>query len=1085
MIKNLLLTLSFASMSLSAVAADVTPVWLNPEVNQVNREARRADFFAFENADLAKAGDKTKSSRYLSMEGKWRFNFVKDHNLAPKDFFSLNFDDSQWVDFPVPGLFEMEGYGDKTYKNAGYAWCTTFDNNPPIVGETNNYTGSYRRTFELPDNWNGQEVYFHVGSATSNLSVWVNGKYVGYSEDAKVAAEFNITKYLKKGQNLIAMQVMRWCDGSYLEDQDFWRFTGIAREVYLYARPKQHVKDIIITAGLDDNYKEGILEATATATVDGSVFYELVDDKGNTVFSIPSGCGSVIGRGLSVKPWSAEVPNLYSLVISFYSEKIKVDKSMKDLLSSGNDKAVIEQYKKQLASFEPKEVIVQRVGFRNIEIKGGQLLVNGQPILIKGADRHELDPDGGYIVSMERMIQDIKIMKQLNINAVRTCHYPDDPRWYDLCDEYGIYLTAESNLESHGMGYGEGTLAKRDDFAKAHIERQEGNVLSFRNHPSIIVWSLGNEAGYGPNFEKAYDWVKATDKTRPCQFEQARENGKTDIFCPMYADYNHCERYSKGDNPRPLIQCEYAHAMGNSMGGFKEYWELIRKYPKYQGGYIWDFVDQGLRDRSPITGREIFTYGGDYGKYPASDYNFNCNGIIAPDRRLNPHAYEVQYYYQNAWITDKGLKDGKLEVYNENFFKSLDDLELVWFLGGAGNNGHHRDGVPAGLTYGHGGTIDISGIAPQQRKVITDEKLKQIIEKMSGHHGDQELLLNFYFKSKEGAPLIDKGQVLAKQQFVINPYQFPELNTEGIESNLKSQTSNLKSQIQKEETNSYVKFSAAGTDLYVGKWTGWIDYITVDGRDMLQNRESIVPEFWRAPTDNDYGAGLQRRFGTWRNPQMKLKSVTTADDGSPVITATFDLPDQKAQLTMTYTLTPDGVVIVREQLTTDKEAKVSDLFRYGMTLQMPGLYNKVRYYGRGPIENYIDRHDSEFIGMYESTTSHEYYDYVRPQESGNHTDVRWFEVLNSDGLGLRFYGDAPMEASALPFLTSQLDDGPHKDKAWGHHSGDLIAPGITQVHITQRQFGLGCVNSWGAWPREEYRLPYKDYDFTFAIKPIK
>ena len=1050
MLRTFLLSLTISALSLPVLAADVKPVWLNPEVNQVNREARRADFFAFEDADKAKAGDKTKSARYLSMEGKWRFNFVKDHNLAPKDFFSLKFDDSQWVDFPVPGLFEIEGYGDKTYKNAGYAWCTTFDNNPPIVGETNNYTGSYRRTFELPADWNGQEVYFHVGSATSNLFVWVNGKYVGYSEDAKVAAEFNITKYLKKGQNLIAMQVMRWCDGSYLEDQDFWRFTGIAREVYLYARPKVHVEDLTITQDFIDG--KGVLNYHLKSKGNPRICAELYDAEGNR---IGEGCMimDVSYDDLNVKPWSAETPNLYTLYIT---------------ISKGD---------------EVLEVIKQRVGFRHIEIKGGQLLVNGQPILIKGADRHELDPDGGYIVSMERMIQDIKIMKQLNINAVRTCHYPDDPRWYDLCDEYGIYLTAESNLESHGMGYGEGTLAKRQDFEKAHIERQEGNVLSFRNHPSIIVWSLGNEAGYGPNFEKAYDWVKATDKTRPCQFEQARENGKTDIFCPMYADYNHCERYSKGDNPRPLIQCEYAHAMGNSMGGFKEYWELIRKYPKYQGGYIWDFVDQGLRDKSPITGREIFTYGGDYGKYPASDYNFNCNGIIAPDRRLNPHAYEVQYYYQNAWISDKGLKEGKLEVYNENFFKTLDDLELVWFLGGAGNNGHHRDGVPAGLTYGHGGTIDISGIQPQQRKLITDETLKQIVTKMSGHHGDQELLLNFYFKSKEGAPLIDKGQVLAKQQFVINPYQFPSF-PEAQKSPEVAVAPVVSVAPEKEETNSYVKFSAAGTELYIGKWTGWIDYITVDGKEMLHTRESIVPEFWRAPTDNDYGAGLQRRFATWRSPQMKLKSVTV-DDGPAVATATFDLPDQKAQLTMTYTLTADGEVIVREQLTTDKEAKVSDLFRYGMTLQMPKAYNRIRYYGRGPVENYIDRHDSEFLGIYENEVQKEYFEYVRPQESGNHTDIRWFQVLDKDGRGLCFYSNAPMEASALPYTRDQLDDGPHKDKAWGHHSGDLIPSGRTQVHITQRQFGLGCVNSWGAWPREEYRLPYKDYDFTFAIKPVK
>ena len=1023
MLKHLFLSLALLTTAQSYAAAE--PEWRDPAVNQINREARRAVFFAFENADLARANDKTKSGRYLSMEGKWRFNFVKDHNLAPKEFFLLKFDDSKWVDFPVPGLFEIEGYGDKIYKNVGYAWCTTFDSKPPYIDETNNYTGSYRREFDLPADWNGQDVYFHVGSATSNLKVWVNGKYVGYSEDSKVAAEFNITKYLKKGKNLIAMQVMRWCDGSYLEDQDFWRFTGIAREVYLYARPKMHIEDITITQDYFNG--EGQLNVDVKAPKGTTVEQSLTDANGKEV--------SVA----DVKPWSAEVPTLYNLLIT---------------LKKG-DKVL--------------EVIKQRVGFRHIEIKNAQLLINGQPILIKGADRHELDPDGGYIVSVERMIQDIKIMKQLNINAVRTCHYPDDPRWYDLCDEYGIYLTAESNLESHGMGYGDGTLAKREDFAKAHIERQEGNIHSFKNHPSIIVWSLGNEAGYGPNFEKAYDWVKATDKTRPCQFEQAGQNGKTDIFCPMYYDYRGCEAYSKGDNPRPLIQCEYAHAMGNSMGGFKEYWDLVRKYPKYQGGYIWDFVDQGMRDKSPITGRTIFTYGGDYGKYPASDYNFNCNGIIAPDRRLNPHAYEVGYYYQNVWVKDVDLKAGKFEIYNENFFKTLDDLELVWFLGGAGNNGHHRDGVPAGLTYGHGGTIDISGIQPQHRKVITDEKLQQTITKMSGHHGDQELLLNFYFKSKNGAPLIEKGQVMAKQQFCINAYKFPELKDETA-------------QVQKEETNTYVKLSAGGTDLYIGKHNGWIDYITVDGKDMLQFRESIVPEFWRAPTDNDYGAGLQRRFATWKNPQMKVKNLAVNDNS---IVATIDMPDQKAQLKMTYTLTPEGEIIVREHMTVDKDAKVSELFRYGMSIQMPKQYNQVEYYGRGPIETYCDRKDSEFLGVYKNKVSDEYFEYIRPQESGNHVDVRWFSVVDNSGKGLQFYSNAPMEASALPYTNDQIDDGMHKDKAWGRHSGDLIPSGMTSVHVQQKQLGLGCVNSWGAWPRNEYRLPYKDYDFTFAIKPLK
>ena len=1017
--------------------ADNSPVWKNPSVNQQNREARRADFFAFESVEKAK-GEKSASDRYLSMEGMWKFNFVRNHQEAPKDFYTLKYDDSSWTDFPVPGLFELNGYGDKTYVNAGYAWNTTFKNDPPYIGETNNYTGSYRRVFDLPTGWKGQEVFFHVGSATSNLMLWVNGKYVGYSEDSKVAAEFNITRYLKPGKNLIAMQVMRWCDGSYLEDQDFWRFTGIAREVYLYATPKCHIKDI--TVGQDYLDGKGLLDVNV----------EIVNGKGATVEAqLFDADGKIVAEGLKttvedVKPWTAETPHLYTLYIVLKKDNKVV------------------------------EAIRKKVGFRRIEIKNGQLLVNGQPILIKGVDRHELDPDGGYIVSVERMIQDIRIMKQLNINAVRTCHYPDDPRWYDLCDEYGIYLTAESNLESHGMGYHEKTLAKNAAFEKMHIERQEGNVISFKNHPSIIVWSLGNEAGYGPNFEKAYDWVKAYDKTRPVQFEQAGQNGKTDIFCPMYYGYEGCEKYAQGDNPRPLIQCEYAHAMGNSMGGFKEYWDIIRKYPKYQGGYIWDFVDQGLRDKSPVTGKEIFTYGGDYGRYPASDYNFNCNGIIAPDRRLNPHAYEVGYYYQNVWVTDCGLKDGRLEIYNENFFKSLDDLELAWFVGGASGMHHHGGDRPTGMTFGHGGVINISGIGPQQRKTITDETLKNTIARVLGHHGDQEIFVIFQFKSREAQPLIEKGQVLARQQFVLNPYQFPEISDKNSVSR--------ETGIHKEETESYVKYEAAGTSLTIGKWSGWIDYLDVDGEPMLIDRQSVTPEFWRAPTDNDYGAQLQNRLSVWRNPQMRLKTIDVKDNQT---TASFDLPDVKAVLTMTYTLTAEGRVIVRQQLTADKESQVSPLFRYGMQLQMPKAFDRICYYGRGPVENYIDRNSSEFLGVCENLVADEYFPYIRPQESGNHTDVRWFRVYNAKGKGLEFYSNAAMEVSALNYLTADLDDGPVKDKVWGHHSGDLVERPVTQVHIQQRQMGLGCVNSWGAWPRREYLLPYQNYDFTFVINPYK
>ena len=1032
-IANVSLCLAMLSMSSGALAQSESR-WQNVNINQQNREPRRANFFAFENLEKAQSFDKKKSANYLSMEGMWKFNFVKDHNKRPANFFALKYDDSQWKDFPVPGLFELNGYGDATYKNIGYAWATQFAPNPPYISELNNYTGSYRRTFELPKDWKGKDVYFHVGSATSNLTLWVNGKYVGYSEDSKVAAEFNISKYLKPGKNLIAMQVMRWCDGSYFEDQDFWRLTGIAREVYLYARPKLHAADIRLNAALENNYQDGVLNYKVSLKGGKTDVAITLCDKDGKQIAQATGAQGVI-KVPKVNAWTAETPYLY--------------------------KAYITLKNKQGAA----EVIPQKVGFRNVEIKNAQLLVNGQPVLVKGADRHEMDPDGGYVVSLERMIQDIKIMKQLNINAVRTSHYPCDPRWYDLCDEYGIYITAEANLESHGMGYEEKSLAKFPEYIVPHIERNEGNVKPLINHPSVIVWSLGNECGYGVNFEKAYDWVKACDPTRPAQYERGGYDSKTDIYCPMYIGYEESERYCKGNGTKPYIQCEYAHAMGNSEGGFKEYWDLIRKYPKYQGGYIWDFVDQGLRDKSPVTGKEIFTYGGDYGRYPGSDYNFNCNGIIAPNRRLNPHAYEIQYVLQNVWIKDFDAENGSFNVYNENFFKNIDDLSLTATL--------FANGVKLTTV----AIPDTKGIAPQATKLVKSEALKSAIEKAEAEHATEEITINFAFASDGSQPLVDKGQVMARQQIVLNGYEFDKVDA----------PANTGSKIEVEETNSYVKVSAERMSVTIGKKTGMIDYLDVDGEPMLKFRESMTPEFWRAPTDNDYGASLQKKMRVWKNPQMNLKSFDKSESkDSVVLTANFEMPEVKAELMLRYRINAAGEVTVTEKMTTDKEAKVADLFRYGMQLQMPASFSKLEYYGRGPEENYIDRHSSAFIGKYEANVKDEYYPYVRPQESGNHTDIRYFSIFNpTTGKGITFEGYAPMECSAIPYLVEDLDAGIEKEHAWGQHSGDLVEKGLVQLHIQQRQFGLGCIDSWGSSPMEKYRMHYQDRCFSFVIKAKK
>ena len=1025
---------------LSAEAQKDKPWWLDPEVNEVNTMAPRAAFFAYETENLAKADQKARSERYLSLEGKWKFNFSKDHDKAPRDFYSLKYDDSQWTDFPVPGILELNGYGDAIYSNNGYPWRTQFRPEPPFVEERNNYTGSYRKMVTVPADWKGERIYLHVGSATSNLMVWVNGKFVGYSEDSKVSAEFDLTKYLTPGkENLIAMQVMRWCDGSYLEDQDFWRFTGIAREVYLYARPEAHIADLFITPDLVNNYQDGTLEVklNAVGAKGETVMFSLKDKEGKEVAAQTAKVGGngEVKVNFDIKnplKWTAETPNLYTLYTTLMDGK-------------------------QVA-----EVVPQRVGFRKVEIKNAQVLVNGQPVLFKGANRHELDPVTGYVVSMDRMLEDIRVMKELNINAVRTCHYPNDPRWYELCDIYGIYMVAEANIESHGMGYGDKTLAKEPTYEKAHLERNESNIKIYKNHPSIIFWIVGNEAGYGPNFEKAYDLVKAYDPSRPCQYEQAGQNGKTDIFCPMYYDYGGCDKYSQGDSPRPLIQCEYAHAMGNSMGGFKEYWDMVRKYPKYQGGFIWDFVDQGLRVKNK-QGKTIYAYGGDFGRYPTSDHNFNCNGIINPDRKPNPHANEVRYYYQNIWATAKDLKVGEVEVYNENFFKSLDDVELQWTLESEGKvlaNGRNALDIPA-----------------QQKRVV----------KLDGYSLPAdvkgEVVLNLDFVLKKAEPMLDAGYAVAREQFVVNPYTFPTMESVLAVTSGKYDTR----KVEKEEKVAWVTLSAGNTSVTFNHWNGWIDYLDVDGKPMLEEGYAITPDFWRAPTDNDYGAGTQRKLHAWKNPEMKMKSFKVVENEGKAekgVEVVYDMPSVEATLTMTYTLTPAGELVVNEAMTVNKDAKHKpELMRYGMQLVMPKAYNMLTYYGKGPGENYIDRNNGDRLGVYDAKVADQYWGYVRPQESGNKTEVRYWQVKDENGKGLEFYSFAPMECSTLNYLASDLDDGWDKN-AHQSHSGDLTPRDFSVVKLAARQRGLACVNSWGAIPLEQYRMPYQDYSFTYVIRPL-
>lgn len=1024
--KKQLMTGLFTVLALTA-GAQTFQEWRNPEINAVNRAPMHTNYFAFENADAAKKADKKQSTNYMTLNGTWKFNWVKDADSRPTDFWKTGFNDKGWDDLQVPAVWELNGYGDPIYVNVGYAWRNQFQNNPPEVPTENNHVGSYRREIVVPASWKGKDIIAHFGSVTSNMYLWVNGRYVGYSEDSKLEAEFDLTPYLKPGQkNLIAFQVFRWCDGTYLEDQDFFRYSGVGRDCYLYARNKKRIQDIRVTPDLDAADQNGSLAVNLDLKGSGKVDLELVDAQGKQVATATANKSGLVTMNVeNPKKWSAETPYLYTLRASMQGSN---------------------------------EVIPVKVGFRKIELKGDQILVNGKAVLFKGADRHEMDPDGGYVVSPERMLQDIQIMKQFNLNAVRTCHYPDDNLWYDLCDQYGIYVVAEANIESHGMGYGDKTLAKNPSYKKAHLERNQRNVQRGFNHPSIIFWSLGNEAGDGPNFEQCYKWIKAEDPSRACQYEQARQKEHTDIFCPMYYDYNGMEKYGqRTDATKPLIQCEYAHAMGNSQGGFKEYWDLIRKYPNLQGGFIWDFVDQSCRWKGK-DGVMIYAYGGDFNRFDASDNNFCDNGLISPDRVPNPHMYEVGHFYQNIWTTPADLSKGEVNVFNENFFRDLSAYYMEWQV--------LKDGKVIRT-----GRVDDLKVAPQETAKITLNIGKTCTCK--------EWLLNVSYKLKNREGLLPAGFTVAKNQLTLNDYKAPSMDLKNVE------TTNVATVVPQIIDNQYHYLIVKGNNFVAefNKQNGYLSKYAVDGTEMLKEGAALTPNFWRAPTDNDMGAGLQNRYAAWKNPGLKLVSLNSKTENDQiVVNAEYDMKNVSAKLYLTYVINNEGAIKVTQKMTADKNAKVSPMFRFGMQMQMPKCFETVEYYGRGPVENYSDRNHSTDLGIYRQSVDEQFYSYIRPQETGTKTDIRWWKQLNAGGNGLKVVGDAPFSASALHYTICSLDDGEQKDQ---RHSPEVQKADLTNLIIDKAQMGLGCVNSWGALPLPQYMLPYGDYEFTFILTPVK
>jgi len=1004
-----------------AQAAQTDPDWQNASVVERNRLPMRASFHT--------------DDPLMSLHGLWKFKWYEIPDGRSTTFFQPQTDDSDWGEMPVPGIWEVNGYGDPLYVNIGYCWKGQFENNPPYVPVEKNHVGQYRNSFTVPADWNGKQIILHIGSATSNIRVWINGKEVGYSQDSKLEARFDVTRFVKPGEeNLFAFEIFRWCEGTYLEDQDFWKLAGIARETYLTARGKDHIEDINVNADADGNLTWKVL---ATKGIKEVIFkiprlgYSLALDKPSAVKD-----GLKVFEGTArfddVMLWSAETPNLY------YVEVIATDGKK----SCGTANLT--------------------TGFRTVKIEGKLLYVNGKPILIKGVNRHEMNPYGAYVISKEDMLRDIRIMKELNINTVRTCHYPDDPYWYELCDEYGLYVIDEANNEAHGLGYGEGTIAKNPLYNKEITNRVERMMRRDRNHPSIIVWSLGNEAGNGQNFFDAYDFAKAFDPTRPVQYEQgqggANRDRNSDIFCPMYIRYANAEKYIKNDQDRPFIMCEYAHAMGNSMGGFKEYWDLIRKYPTFQGGCIWDFVDQALykpADAEKYGTDHVFAFGGDYNSEDPSDASFNNNGLIAPDRIWHRHAYEVRYQHRSilAWASPEEAAKGRVHIFNEYFFIPLDRFSLDWEL------------VRNGVAFRRGSVASL-GVQPQDSAAI-DLGYKVNPELLK----DSDVYLNISFRLNRQDGILPAGTALSYEQIVLSESWIPDA--------YKSLT-----------------LSKRPFEIEFDKETGSLTKYSYFGKNLIS--APILPCFGRAVTDNDEGMLVdlsfdkeaKRMFATWRNPEIKATSFEDRQDGDTRIVTVKYKPIEDAIPVLTYRIAPNGVINVTLSIEDAGNLKAAPhFFRVGVEFAMPGEYSQIDFYGEGPFDSYCDRRSSTMIGHYTQSVIDQYdYTVVRPQESGTHCGLKWFSVLNPDGNGIRITSSAKeFSASALPVSRQMLDRHPD----FGHslelkksaHESDRT-DGQTYVNLDLRQMGLGCVSSFGDHPLPAYLIPAVPYTFEFTMTPV-
>jgi len=1049
--KKLVVGAASLFMVMQASAQSIPTELQTPEIVSVNRMPMRATAFAFESRQLAETRSKEKSHYFISLNGEWKFNWVQDPRQRPVDFYKTDFDDSGWKNFKVPANWELNGYGLPIYVNHPYEFTGKAKMggrlNPPFdIPEDNNPVGSYRKKFVIPETWDGRQIFIHLGAVKSAFFIWVNGQKVGYSEDSKLAAEFDITKYVKTGENIVALEVYRWSDGSYLECQDMWRISGIERDVYLYSTPKLNIRDFKAVGTLDASYTNGLLNVHATVDnyrIDRNTmhsrpdsFYvemELVDAEGRSVLKNESPLQIVLGNYRanvdfsaevkSVKTWSAEIPYLYTLYLTLKDKE-------KNLI----------------------EVVPQRIGFRSVEIRGSDFLINGKRIFLKGVNRHEHSPTTGHALTKEDMRKDMEMMKKLNINAVRHSHYPPDPYWLELCDEFGLYVVDEANIESHGRGYDLAfTFANDRQWRVPHLDRITRMYERDKNHTSVVTWSLGNEAGNGINMYEAYEWLKQRD-FRPVQYERAEGDYNTDMIVPQYPGPDYLPYYSRGRSTRPFIMSEYAHIMGNSLGNFKEYWDAIENNPKLQGGFIWEWIDQGID--TVRNGKRFLAYGGDFpleGPVPHnfSDNNFCVKGVVTAHRGMTPMAVEVKKVHQ---FIKSSLNEKTVSIFNSYFFRDLSNVQLNWQI--------LEDGKPV-----EKGTVPVLTIGPRSSAEVA-------VNYKTRFKPGKEYFLNLSYTLKNAEPFLEKGYEISAEQFALTnvPLTAPAVKTGG--------------RVKAEEKRNTLVVTAKDVAVSFDLTKGILNGYSLQGTKLMG--EGPKPAFWRAPTDNDMGAGLNRSLRVWRNAydegELVKKEHGKSNDGSYFVTFAKSLAKGDAVGEIRYDIYPDGSVNVRFSLKVVKgEYKL--LTRVGTEIVMDKSLSKITWYGRGPWENYWDRKTASLVGLYQQTVSEQYFPYARPQESGNKSDVRWVRFTNAKGRGIQFQAaDSLLNFSALPYSMDDLD--PEQDKKQ-YHSGELVARPETYVHIDLQQSGLQGIDSWGSLPLPKYRIKYADQNFSFWIKPVR